>query len=279
MPNLTEILRPFPRIENHGPWPRHQVDAESWRALTELLAEEKISLLGLWGDANQVHMAVLASEPWSVAVASLACENGKFPSVGRHHAPAIRLERTIHDLFGLKASGAVDKRPWLDHGRWRVNAPLGESTRSPALPPGSPPAYDFLQSIGEGLHQIPVGPVHAGIIEPGHFRFTANGETIVRLEERLGYAHKGVEGLMAGAPVERAARLAARCSGDSTVACSLAFSRAVEAAMVVEAPARAVWIRALMAELDPVARPRALFDPGNPKTIGFFIALAMRRLR
>jgi Ni,Fe-hydrogenase III large subunit/Ni,Fe-hydrogenase III component G len=254
MPNLTEILSPFPRVENHRPWPRHQVDAEGWRALTELLAEGKISLLSLWGDANQihanqVHMAVLATEPWSVAVASLACENGKFPSVGCRHAPAIRLERTIHDLFGLKASGAVDHRPWLDHGRWRVNAPLSEKTPAPA----SPPAYDFLQSIGEGLHQIPVGPVHAGIIEPGHFRFTANGETIVRLEERLGYAHKGVEGLMAGAPVERAARLAARCSGDSTVACSLAFSRAVEAAMVVEAPARAVWIRALMAELERLA--------------------------
>jgi Ni,Fe-hydrogenase III large subunit len=249
MPSLTEILSPFPRIEHHRPWPRHLVDAESWRALTELLAEGRISLLGLWGDAGQVHMAVVATEPWSVTVASLACENGTFPSVGRHHPPAIRLERTIHDLFGLEASRAADQRPWLDHGRWRIGAPLGEKTQ----PPASPPAYDFLQSIGEGLHRIPVGPVHAGIIEPGHFRFTANGETIVRLEERLGYAHKGVEGLMAGAPVERAAKLAARCSGDSTVAYSLAFSRAVEAALGVEAPARALWVRALMAELERLA--------------------------
>jgi Ni,Fe-hydrogenase III large subunit len=249
MPNLTEILSPFTRIENHRPWPRHVVDEESWRALTELLAEGKISLLGLWGDASHVHMAVLATEPWSVAVASFACERGKFPSVGRHHAPAIRLERTIHDLFGHEALGAFDKRPWLDHGRWRNKAPLGEKTPT-AAPPS---AYDFLKSFGEGLHQIPVGPVHAGIIEPGHFRFTANGETIVRLEERLGYVHKGVEGLMAGAPLERAAKLAARCSGDSTVAYSLAFSRAVEAAVGCEAPARAVWVRALMAELERLA--------------------------
>ena len=75
------------------------------------------------------------------------------------------------------------------------------------------------------MHQIPVGPVHAGIIEPGHFRFTANGETVVRLEERLGYVHKGIDALMAGAPLERAARLAGRVSGDSTVAYAMAFAR------------------------------------------------------
>ena len=76
------------------------------------------------------------------------------------------------------------------------------------------PAYAFLPAEGEGLHQIPVGPVHAGIIEPGHFRFTANGETVVRLEERLGYAHKGIEALMVGASIEQGAKLAGRVSGD-----------------------------------------------------------------
>ena len=86
--------------------------------------------------------------------------------------------------------------------------------------------YPFLTAEGEGLHQIPVGPVHAGTIEPGHFRFHASGETIVRLEERLGYVHKGVDGLMAGASLDRVAMLAARVSGDSTVAYSLAFARA-----------------------------------------------------
>ncbi len=106
---------------------------------------------------------------------------------------------------------------------------------------------------GEGLHQIAVGPVHAGIIEPGHFRFTANGETIVRLEERLGYVHKGIESLMAGLPVERAAVLAGRVSGDSTVAYALAFARAIEAALGSDIPARAVWLRALMAELERLA--------------------------
>ena len=115
------------------------------------------------------------------------------------------------------------------------------------------PAYTFLPVEGESLHQIPVGPVHAGIIEPGHFRFTASGETVVRLEERLGYVHKGIESLMAGATIERAAQLAARTSGDSTVAYGIAFAHAVEAALNVEAPPRAQYLRALMAELERLA--------------------------
>jgi Ni,Fe-hydrogenase III large subunit len=98
-----------------------------------------------------------------------------------------------------------------------------------------------------------VGPVHAGIIEPGHFRFTANGEAVVRLEERLGYVHKGVESLMAGASLSDAAHLAGHVSGDSTVAYALAFARAVEAALGWEVPARAVWLRALLAELERLA--------------------------
>ena len=107
--------------------------------------------------------------------------------------------------------------------------------------------------MGEGLHQIPVGPVHAGIIEPGHFRFTCNGEAVVRLEERLGYVHKGIEALLAGVDLARAARIVGRVSGDSTVAYQLAFARAVEAATGTEPPPRAVWLRALMAELERVA--------------------------
>src|SRR5215217_4003833 len=121
-------------------------------------------------------------------------------------------------------------------------------SRSGSAAPMRP--YEFLPVEGEGLHQIPVGPVHAGIIEPGHFRFTANGETVVRLEERLGYVHKGIESLMAGARIEKGARLAGRLSGDSTVAYALAFAQAVEAAWQILVPPRAVFLRALMAELE-----------------------------
>src|SRR6185312_5677492 len=103
------------------------------------------------------------------------------------------------------------------------------------------PPYRYLPVDGDSLHQIAVGPVHAGIIEPGHFRFTASGETVVRLEERLGYVHKGIEKLMQGASLKRAVQLAGRVSGDSTVAYSYAFSRATEAALELAVPDRAVW--------------------------------------
>ena len=163
----------------------------------------------------------------------------------------MRLERAAADLFGLLPQGLPDTRRWLDHGQWGVSIPWSGSVEHAVGAGARPPT--FLPAEGESLHQIPVGPVHAGIIEPGHFRFTASGETVVRLEERLGYVHKGIEGLMAGSPVERAAKLAGRTSGDSTVAYSLAFARAVEAALGVEVPPRAVWLRALMAELERLA--------------------------
>ena len=106
---------------------------------------------------------------------------------------------------------------------------------------------------GEALHQVAVGPVHAGIIEPGHFRFTANGEHVVRLEQWLGYTHKGIESLMQGAALDAAARLANRTSGDSAVAYACAFARAAEAALQIEVPKRATCLRALMAELERLA--------------------------
>ncbi|HZW74469.1 MAG TPA: hypothetical protein VFF43_13030, partial [Caldimonas sp.] len=102
-------------------------------------------------------------------------------------------------------------------------------------------------------HQIPVGPVHAGIIEPGHFRFTANGEIVARLEERLGYVHKGIDGLLTGRELDKAARIAARVSGDATVAASFAFARAVEAALGIAVPRRAESLRGVMAELERIA--------------------------
>ena len=236
-------------IEAQRPWPRIAADADGWRRAILAVAEGRATLAGLWSDGRAVYMA-LAEEPASeLLVVSLDCPGRRFPSVALAHPPAIRLERTITDIFGLLADDAPDPRPWLDHGRWGVTQPLGERRQRPA----TGMAYTFRSAEGPPLHQIPVGPVHAGIIEPGHFRFTANGETVVRLEERLGYVHKGIEALMRNAPVARAARLAGRVSGDSTVAYSIAFARAVEAALGVVVPDRAHWLRAIMAELERLA--------------------------
>jgi Ni,Fe-hydrogenase III large subunit len=237
------------RIEGHRPWPRLMVSEQVWRAITDELAAGHLALLGLWGDSGCVHMAVLDEGTGDIAVATLDCPQLRYPSVGARHPPAIRLERALHDLYGIQAVGSPDTRAWLDLGFWGIRHPLGE--RRKAALERAP--YSFLPVEGEGLHQIPVGPVHAGIIEPGHFRFTANGETVVRLEQRLGYVHKGIESLMTGASLDKGARLAGRTSGDSTVAYAFAFAHAVETALEIAAPPRAIYLRALMAELERLA--------------------------
>ncbi len=247
MTDLQSLIQDGEAVDGHRPVPRLRVAEDAWLKAIEALASGKWSLLGLWATSDAVHMAIL--EAGDIAVLSLDCPDGRFPSVGAIHAPAIRLERAIADLHGLEPVGSPDQRPWLDHGRWNLRHPLGSRMETTE----EPPPYPFLASEGDGLHQIPVGPVHAGIIEPGHFRFTANGETVVRLEERLGYTHKGIAGLIAGADFAQAARLAGRASGDSTVAYGYAFARAVEAATGVEAPPRARHLRALMAELERLA--------------------------
>ena len=225
------------------------VDEAGWREAAEAAAAGEADLVSLWAEDGNVRLALNWREPGALDVVTLACPSGEFPSVGAIHNPAIRLERALVDLHGFKALGALDARPWLDHGRWPISAPLGAATPNA----GEGAAYRFLAAEGDGLHQIPVGPVHAGIIEPGHFRFHASGETVVRLEERLGYLHKGVDALMRGAEISRAATLAGRISGDSTVAYAFAFALAVEQALGVEPPDRATVLRGVAAELERVA--------------------------
>lgn len=249
MPSLIDLMLEGRKIEHHRPCPRVEVDASVWKFAASELAHGRWSLLGLWGEPATVHMAILDGDAAKIVVVSLECPDRGYPSVGQHHPPALRLERAVHDLFGLSAVGSPETRPWLDHGRWGIHFPLGD--RFKALSTAAP--YRFLTAEGDGLHQIAVGPVHAGIIEPGHFRFTTSGETVVRLEQRLGYAHKGIDGLMIGAGLERAVQLAGRISGDSTVAYAYAFSRAAEAALELVVPDRAVWLRALLAELERLA--------------------------
>ncbi len=250
MPSLFAWMSAGGPVPHHHPWPRVVVDPQAWTFAAEQLAAGRWTLSALWGESDAVHMALHDEPSETFGVVSLECPAGAYPSIGRHHPPALRLERAVADLFGLVPVGLPDTRPWLDHGRWPVRHPLAHV---PAAQRSGEPPYAFLPSEGQSLHQIAVGPVHAGIIEPGHFRFTANGETVVRLEARLGYTHKGIEALMAGADLDRAARLAGRISGDSTVAFAWAFAQAVEAALGCEPPSRAVWLRALMAELERIA--------------------------
>ena len=244
---LVDSIPHTEKVTQHRPWPRVIVDDDGWRSAIRRLVAGEYTLLGLWGDAGAVHMALLDSTSL-IAVLTYPCARASYPSVAAGHAPAIRLERAIRSLFGLNAEESPDTRPWLDLGFWDIAHPLGTATSASERRP-----YSFLPAEGEGLHQIPVGPVHAGIIEPGHFRFSANGEHVVRLEHRLGYTHKGIEKLMQGATLGSAAKLAGRTSGDSAVAYAYAFALAAEAALQVQVPPRAAYLRALMAEFERLA--------------------------
>ncbi|MBU6498608.1 MAG: NADH-quinone oxidoreductase subunit C, partial [Rhodospirillales bacterium] len=232
------------------PWPRHLLTPEAWRAMAESLAAAPTpELLALWADTVEVHALFRDMPDGGFILASVPVTDGQYPALSPHRPAAAWFERMIRDLWGHGASGGTDARPWLDHGKWVHPAPL--SVRPPAAPPAEPPG--FLPVEAEGVHVLAVGPIHAGIIEPGHFHFTAQGETVVRLETRRGYLHKGTLGLMRGKSPRAAARFAARLSGDSTVAHSLAFAHAAEAATFTDAPPRARALRAVMAELERVA--------------------------
>ena len=247
---LKALFGDLTAAATHRGWPRAEVDVGVWRAIGEALREGKLDLLGEWGDAAAVHCALYEPATRQLQIASLDASSGKIPSLAVFHPPASRLERTIADLFGIEIVGLPDRRPWLDHGRWPARSHPAAARAQSAV---TTSAYTFLGAEGPSLHQIPVGPVHAGIIEPGHFRFTATGETVVRLEERLGYTHKGIETLLRGKSIDEGARIAARVSGDSTVAYSFGFSSAVETSLDFRPPPRAVWLRGVMAELERIA--------------------------
>jgi Ni,Fe-hydrogenase III large subunit len=248
MTKLPDLVWTRSRDFRSAPFPATPVSRQGWLALAHALAAGHFTLMSLWGEAGALCMALHDPAARRCAVARLPEVTDAFPSVGLHHAAAQRLERAAADLFGVTPEEAADARPWLDHGRWEFIHPLGAASAHPGHPP-----YPFLPVEGASLHQVPVGPVHAGIIEPGHFRFTAQGETVVRLEERLGYVHKGIDRLMQGATLARGIELAGRTSGDSTVAYAWAFAQAAEAALSVVVPERAFTLRGIMAELERLA--------------------------
>ncbi len=243
-----EIIRAAP-IEACRPVARHVLDVAGWNAMTAALAGAPLDLLALWADTQQVHALFEDTAAHETLLASVPVVAGHYPALSPQRPGAALFERMVHDLWGHVADGAADQRPWLDHGRWDVAAPMSPRP-TPNAGPFEPPEFF---PAGEGLHQVAVGPVHAGIIEPGHFRLTVQGEAVARLELRLGYAHKGTLLLLRGKTPRSAARFAARLSGDSTVAHGIAFARAAEAASATDAPPRAHALRAVMAEMERVA--------------------------
>jgi Ni,Fe-hydrogenase III large subunit/Ni,Fe-hydrogenase III component G len=177
----------------------------------------------------------------------------QYPDLAPIFPAANRMQRAAFDLVGVPSDGD-DQRPWLWLASWPIDRfPLRRDfIASPKWEPGEE-EYAFVKVAGDGVHEIPVGPVHAGIIEPGHFRFQIVGEKVLRLEERLGYVHKGIEKRFEALPLAEGHRLAGRVSGDSTVAYAWAYAQALEAIADLTVPPRAAWLRALALERDRIA--------------------------
>lgn len=162
---------------------------------------------------------------------------------------ANRLQRAIYDLTKIPTQQAKDKRPWLSHGHF-ISGTLNPHVKSHRYAKTS---YPFIKVTGDGVHEIPVGPVHAGIIEPGHFHFSVVGERILKLEERLGYAHKGIHHLLLGKTIQEGAKLLGRVSGDTTVAYAYAFALACENQLGIEMDTDTQLMRAVLLERERLA--------------------------
>ena len=270
---------------------RGRVDGARWSAAAQALAAQGARLVALWASRREVEPA--APQARNVACVAYATSEGLLwlelpfdedgtgpPDLNAHFACAARMQRAMADLSGVRAEGSRDPRPCLDHGLWSAGgAPLRDANGGEPIPSTTLPSdYPFVRVEGDGVHEIAVGPVHAGIIEPGHFRFSVVGEKVLRLEAHLGYVHKGIERRFTELPPLQAHRLAGRVSGDSTVAYAWAYCMALESAWngntpEREIPERAQWLRALMLERERVANHLGdLGALGNDAALAFGLA-------
>jgi len=278
---LTGLKLDVQRLGGPLPMWRATVDHLQWLAAARTVAAGGGRLLALWGvDRSR------GSEPALAVCAAYAVPEGlywldlplggqgRYPDIANLFPFAGRMQRASADLLGIVAQGAEDRRPWLNHGAWPAeHHPLRRGAAAAAVTPLPVQDYAFVRVEGDGVHEIPVGPVHAGTIEPGHFRFSVVGEKVLRLEQRLGYTHKGIEQRFIGMPAVEGHRLAGRVSGDTTVGFAWAYCMALEGALRVAVPERAQWLRALLLERERVANHLGdLGALGNDAGLAFGLA-------
>ena len=198
-----------------------------------------------------VVLAPRGLDAYVTLIAPLEIGSHCYTSLTPHINEADWYEREVQDMFGLEAMGHPDPRPLVLYDDWPLgHHPLRKDFSPTARPPRVMNEYSFTKVEGEGVYEIPVGPVHAGVIEPGHFRFSVAGEPIINLEVRLGYVHKGIEKISEATPYARGVYLAERISGDNSVAHSTAYCQAVEALASVDVPERGEYVRTVMLELE-----------------------------
>jgi Ni,Fe-hydrogenase III large subunit/Ni,Fe-hydrogenase III component G len=267
------------------PVARARVDRARWSDVAQAFREGGQRLVALWGADRRPAgggFAVLAaygtSEGLCVVELALDADAFSYPDLAGLFPSADRMQRAARDLLGITPEGAADNRQWLRHGAWRADEyPLRHDFDAARARTDAQDIYPFVRVEGDGVHEIAVGPIHAGIIEPGHFRFSVVGEKVLRLEERLGYTHKGIDRRFADFALAEGHRLAGRVSGDSTVAYAWAYAQAAESMARCMPPPRALWLRAMMLERERVANHLGdLAALGNDGGFGFAFAQFMR---
>jgi Ni,Fe-hydrogenase III large subunit/Ni,Fe-hydrogenase III component G len=266
-----------------GAMPVHVATAseQQWTRTAQLFAAASNRLVALWGSDRRdigegfvAHAAYATHDGLACVRLPLSNEPPAYPDLSDTYPSAARMQRAVFDLLGIRARGADDQRPWLRHTAWPADFfPLRRENDGTRRFDAQQEQYPFVTVAGDGVHEIPVGPIHAGIIEPGHFRFSVVGEKVLRLEQRLGYAHKGIDRLFDGISLVDGHRLAGRVSGDSTVAYAWAYAMAVETATQCDVPPRADWLRALLLERERVANHLGdLGALGNDAALAFGLA-------
>ncbi|HYS52126.1 MAG TPA: NADH-quinone oxidoreductase subunit C, partial [Burkholderiales bacterium] len=222
--------------------------------------EQGGQLAALWASDERdrergfcVHVLLRDRDGLTLLEHTLPDGGARYPDLSTIFPVANRMQRAAFDLVGTECD-TDDPRPWIWQAAWPIDQfPLRRDfAASPKWEPGEED-YPFVRVSGDGVHEIAVGPVHAGTIEPGHFRFQVVGEKVLRLEERLSFAHKGIEKRFETLSIADGSRLAARISGDSAVAYGWAYAQAVEAIAGLELSQRATWLRALCLERERVA--------------------------
>jgi Ni,Fe-hydrogenase III large subunit/Ni,Fe-hydrogenase III component G len=192
-----------------------------------------------------------ARKDWLLLCTDLQGDDRLFGSITPHIHAAKWYEREIRDLFGLVPVGHPDMRRLVRHHHWpKGTHPLKKDFPWDRVLGRQQGEYHFRRIEGEGVFEVPVGPIHAGIIEPGHFRFSVAGEPIMQLELHHFWKHRGVEKLFERQQLTEAVPLTERVSGDTTVGHSLAYCQAVEILMQLEVPRRARYLRSLFLELE-----------------------------